>query len=293
MNKPADGDCPDGLKGDQTGEAYNLAVGGRAGILEMAEFTVEQFEDARRENGTCYWLAHEFMTALGYEGWPSFQSVITKAMGSCAALGIDPTEAFIPETIITEGRPQKTYRLNRFACFLVAMNADAKKPEAAKAKAVLAAILDALINEKVNQDALGRIETRTDLSIAEKVMGGVAKDAGLMGEGFAIFKDAGFRGMYNMSLTDLKKHKGVADNSVLYDFMGLEELAGNLFRVTQTARRIKTHDLKGLVPLSQTAKQVGAEVRQMMIKNSGGQKPESLPVEQDISKVKSRLRLQA
>jgi DNA-damage-inducible protein D len=277
---------------DKENEGYNadrliaFLLGGRA----MGDFSVETFEKSGRENGNRFWYAHEFMTALGYDSWPSFQSVITKAMGSCAKLTIDPTEAFVAEQYIEGGKSQKTYRLTRFACFLVSMHADSKKPAVAQAKAVLAAIADQLIGEKIKEQDFGRIETRDDLKLAEKVMSGVAQVAGLEGQQFAIFKDAGFRGMYNMGLQELKRVKGVSgENAVLYDFMGLEELAGNIFRVTQTAARIKNKNLTGLAPLQATATAVGSEVRTMMIKNSGVA-PEALPIDQDISKVRRKLK---
>ena len=255
----------------------------------MAEFSVEQFEMAGRDNGLRFWFAHEFMTSLGYESWSSFQNVITKAMGSCAKLNIDPTEVFLPATSVEDGKVVKTYKLTRFACFLVSMHADSKKPQVAKAKAVLAAIADQLIEERIQEQDLGRIETREDLKLAERVMSGVAQNAGLENTQFGIFKDAGFRGMYNLGLRELMQQKGVEGNKTLYDFMGLEELAGNLFRVTQTAARIKNQNVRGVTPLSNTAKAVGAEVRGIMIKNSGVA-PEALPIEENISSVKNRLK---
>jgi DNA-damage-inducible protein D len=254
------------------------------------EFNVQKFEESGRENGTRYWYAHEFMGALGYETWASFQNVITKAMGSCAKLNLDPTESFIPENIVlADGRPTKTYRLTRFACFLVSMHADSKKPQVAKAKTVLAGIADQLIQEKINDHDIGRIETREDLKLAERVMSGAAQGAGLENSQFGIFKDAGFRGMYNMGLRELMRHKGVDEGKVLYDFMGLEELAGNLFRVTQTAARIKNQNVQGLTKLSRTATAVGTEVREIMTRNSG-KPPEALQVAEDIAGVKKRLK---
>lgn len=71
--------------------------------------------------------------------------------------------------------------------------------------------------------------------------------------------------------------------------MDLEELAGNLFRVTQTAARIKTRGVIGLPALKDTAKRVGREVREIMLKNSGIP-PEALPIAEDISGVKKRLK---
>src|SRR5438046_2178241 len=109
----------------------------RAGSV-VADFSVQQFEESGRENGVRFWYAHDFMLSLGYETWQAFQNVINKAMGSCTKLNIDPTEVFLPDSYLdNNGRPAKTYRLTRFACFLVSMQADSRKPEVAKAKAVL------------------------------------------------------------------------------------------------------------------------------------------------------------
>lgn len=255
----------------------------------MGEFSIEKFEADCRENGVRFWYAHEFMKSLGYDSWSSFQKIITKAMGSCARLGIDPTEAFSRATCIENEKEVVTYKLSRFACFLVSMHADSNKPEVAKAKAILAAIADRLVEERIAETDLGRIETREDLKSAERTLAGVAQDAGLENWQYGIFKDAGFRGMYNMSLTRLMEHKGVDPRKTLYNFMALEELAGNLFRVTQTAARVKNKGVRGLPALKDTATRVGSEVRTMMIKNSGVA-PERLPIAENITVVQRRLK---
>jgi len=258
----------------------------------MGDFSIQRFEDAGRENGMRYWYAHEFMKALGYDSWSAFRRVITRAMAACAHLGIDPTEAFAAAIVTKDGQEIRTHKLTRFACFLVSMHADPRKEEVAKAKATLAAIAAQLIEERIEDQDLGRIEAREDLKLAERVMSGAAQSAGIKGADFAIFKDAGFRGMYNMPLRQLMHHKGVASGKTLYDFMGLEELAGNLFRVTQTAARVRNEKLQGVQPLSQAAKDVGSEVREIMVRHSGIP-PEALPVEEPIGKVKRRLKATA
>lgn len=256
----------------------------------MGEFSIEKFEADCRENGIRFWYAHEFMKSLGYDSWPVFQRVITKAMGSCARLGIDPTEAFCRAMCLDGDKEISTYKLTRFACFLISVHADAAKPEVAKAKAILAAIAAQLVEERIAESDIGRIETRDDLKTAERQLSGVAQDAGLESWQYGIFKDAGFRGMYNMSLERLKQRKGVFDGkAVLYDYMGLEELAGNLFRVTQTTARVKSKGVRGLPALKQTAHTVGQEVRSIMTKN-GATPPENLAIAENINTVQRRLK---
>ncbi len=174
-------------------------------------FDIQHFENTAHQNGIRYWYAHEFMHELGYESWPAFGNVINKAIGSCARLGLDVVDAFISDTYLLDGKEQRTYRLTRFACLLVTMHADSKKPEVAAAKTALAAIADRLIAAQLGQNDLGRIETRDDLKAAEMALGGAAISAGVQTHEFGIFKDSGFRGMYNMSLQDLRQAPQLQD----------------------------------------------------------------------------------
>lgn len=252
----------------------------------MSTFDIEKFEDCARENGQRYWDAWQFMEMLGYENWNSFKSVIQKSMSNCLGLGIETEEIFVP---ITYEDGTKSYKLSRFACFLIAMQAYSKKPEVIKAQTALAALAEYLLEEKLSVEGIIRIEERNKLTDSEKYLGGIAKSAGILSNQFGIFKDAGFRGMYNMSLDKLKKYKGANSSKTLYDYMGITELAANTFRVTQTAERMKRNSVKGLHQSSATAAEVGKEVRDIMLRSSGTA-PEDLPLEGDISSVKKQIK---
>lgn len=173
-------------------------------------FDISQFEgDAYQDEGS-YWRAHDFMVRLGYESWASFKGVVQKAQASCLQLGIDIDGVFKNVTL-KDGT--KSYGLTRFACFLIAMQADTKKPQVIAAQVALAAIAEELLKEKISESDLARIEERGKLTLAEKHLSGVAKSAGLsQGVEFAVFKDAGFRGMYDMSLKELRDYKGRRPN---------------------------------------------------------------------------------
>lgn len=255
----------------------------------MTTFDLQAFEKLAKENGVRYWDALEFQHALGYETWASFQKVINRAIGSCAQLSIDISEVFIPKTVIESGKVINSYKLTRFACLLVTMHADSKKPEVAQAKVALAAVADALIAQSMSTDGLERLEIRHELKAGQTIMCDAAKSAGLQGQEYAIFQDAGIRGMYNMSLKELVTHKNAPKDKVLYDYMGKTELAANLFRVTQTAERLENNGASGLSKVSATAKDVGAEVRNIMLRSSGVA-PEDLAIEEDIAAVTKRIK---
>jgi DNA-damage-inducible protein D len=250
-------------------------------------FEIQKFEDEAQQNGIRYWLAHDFMATLGYETWTSFKTVLQKAMGSCLQLRIDADEAFIP-TELPDG--QKSYRLTRFACFLVAMQADSKKPDVAKAQVSLAAIAEALVEAKISEFGMARIEERSKLTVAEKQLGGAAEKAGLQsGMEYVVFRDFGFRGMYNMPLRELQVRKGMPAGKTLYDFMGLTELAANTFRITQTIERMRNKRVSGLNQSKDTAETVGKEVRAVMMR-SEGIAPENLALEGHIDNVKKQIK---
>lgn len=255
---------------------------------------LEIIETCSHKNGRRYWLAREFMSNLGYTSWEQSKKVINRAISSCARLDLDVSETFEQIKTEVDGSSLPDYKLSRFACFLIVTHADEKKPQVQRAKIALSALAAELLQASIDAGSVLRVDTRDELRGAERILGSAAKEAGVQSGEFGIFKDAGFRGMYNMSLADLRKRKGIFNPDAktpptLYDFMGLTELAGNLFRVTQTSERIRSQGVRGVNAASKSAREVGAEVRKMMIRNSGV-KPEDLPADEDIKKIKTRLR---
>lgn len=98
------------------------------------------FDSIKRtdEQGCGYWSARELMPILGYSRWSDFLSSIDRARLACENTGNVVTEHFtggIRKKSIGKGRPQDDYKLSRYACYLVAMNGDPRKPEIAQAQA--------------------------------------------------------------------------------------------------------------------------------------------------------------
>lgn len=93
-------------------------------------------------------------------------------------------------------------------------------------------------------------------------------------------------------VNDLKTYKGLSGQDLkrsLLDFMGKEELAANLFRITQTEAKIKNESIRGQVSLESAAETVGKKVRQTMIEISGT-KPEDIELAEDLRTVKKELK---
>lgn len=93
----------------------------------------------KRMDGSEFWSARELMPLLGYGAdWRNMLAVINKAITSAQNQGLDASTLFVGVTEKSAGRPREDFHLDRFACYLVAMNGDPRKPEVAAAQAYFA-----------------------------------------------------------------------------------------------------------------------------------------------------------
>lgn len=246
------------------------------------------FDSLAKQNGMTFWYARDFMGMLGYQTFNSFNKAIQKAISACTSLGLDVMDNFQQVKREIDGKIVTDYKLNRFACYLTAMNSDPKKVEVARAQAYFAALAETFKRYIEQAEDVERVLIRDEISQHEKTLSEAAKAANVTEYHF--FQNAGYRGMYNMNLNDLKRFKGLETPSrSLLDFMGKQELAANLFRVTQTEAKLRNESIKGQGAAERAAEQVGRKVRETMIEISGD-KPEDLPLARDIKKVKSDLK---
>lgn len=258
-------------------------------ILAVFDGDVPVFEKSGRPNGHTTWSSRAFAKFLGYKDYNIFKaSAVNRAMQTLLSLDILVDEHFRQETIVDEdGNKYVDVRLSRFACYLVAMNGDPKKKGVAKAQGYFARFSEECQRFLDDAEQIERVLIRDEISTHEVTLSSTAKRAGV--SDFALFKNAGYRGLYNMNLSDLKKLKNIPETRSALDFMGKTELAANLFRTTQTEEKIKQDHTRGQKNLEKVAKKVGETVRETMHKISG-QRPEKLPAQEDINRVKKELR---
>lgn len=245
------------------------------------------FEDLGKENGFRYWFARDLMKLLGYTHYVSFKKAINKAMTVCSTLNIDIIGNFLQIKRKIDRIDQEDYRLSKFACYLVTMNGDPKKKEVAKAQAYFITATECFKRYINEAQQIERIVVRGEISEREKSLCAIAKNSGI--QNYAFFQNKGYVGLYNMPFKELREHKGIPDGRTPLDFMGKEELAANLFRITQTQAKIRNEELKGQKTLEDAAYAVGRQVRKTMEEISGT-KPEDLPIDEDINRVKSTIR---
>jgi DNA-damage-inducible protein D len=147
------------------------AKGRHMSDTELAVFHFEKgktsFEDLGIENGARTWKEADLMQVLGYAEGGSFRKAITRAMQACLSLGIPTEENFH----LVDG----AYKLTRFACYLVAMNADTKKQQVAAAQMYFAAIAETFTTAIEHADGIERIAIRDEMTDGMKSLGVTAK----------------------------------------------------------------------------------------------------------------------
>lgn len=252
------------------------------------------FESTKKtdENGIEYWMARELMPLLGYARWENFEEVIGRAAKAAMNSGQSVDNHFRKITKMVKigsnaAKEIRDWKLDRYACYLIAQNGDSTKEEIALAQTYFTIqtrrqeIFDKL------PDAEKRLYIRGEVSNQNKKLFKTAKQAGVSHFGF--FNDAGYKGLYGSSLVEVKAKKGIRKGDLL-DHAGSTELAANLFRITQTDEKLKKDNVKTDYDARRTHFMVGGKVRQT-IKDIGGELPENIKPEKHIKEVKKEIKL--
>ena len=253
----------------------------------------KNFEEIKKvdDNGIEYWEARQLLPILGYRKWEKADEVIARAARACINSGQAVDNHFHRTVKMVQigsntVREVKDYKLDRYACYLIAQNGDPNKQEIALAQTYFA--IQTRKQEIFQQlsDNEKRLFIRGEVSDHNKKLFGTAKQLGVTK--FGSFNDAGYRGLYGMPLSDVENKKGIKKGELL-DRAGSSELAANLFRITQTDEKLKKDSLRGDDAASQTHFMVGGKVRQT-IKDIGGTTPENLPAEKHIKEIKKEIK---
>ena len=253
---------------------------------ELKECTEKMFEDIKHidEEGKEYWLARELQTALDYKEWRKFENVIYKAKIACNNSNIDINEQFVgidKLSINVNGgkRIINDYKLSRYACYLIAQNGDSRKKTIALAQTYFAIQTRKQELSEKEYSMLTEDEKRFyQRNLTRKgnySLNMVARNVGV--RNFDKFHNAGYKGLYGgETANDIAKRKKLRYREDILDNMGSEELAANLFRITQTESKLKRDNISSENDANETHYNIGKNIREVIAKN-GGTMPENLP----------------
>lgn len=245
------------------------------------------FEDIKHidEYGNEYWEARELQLVLDYKEWRKFEGVIHKAKNACINSNVNMIDHFV-DTDKTIKMPKgaskliNDYRLSRYACYLIAQNGDSRKESIALAQTYFAVqTRKQELTEKEYSELTEDEKRFYQRSLTKKgnySLNQAAKNAGV--KNFDKFHNAGYKGLYNgETADDIAKRKKLRYREDILDNMGSEELAANLFRITQTEAKLKRDNIQGESNANEVHYSIGKNIREV-IKKNGGAMPEDLPI---------------
>jgi DNA-damage-inducible protein D len=241
--------------------------------------------------GVEFWKARALMPILGYAKWENFHEAIGRAIVAFDTAEENSAHHFLETRTMVEigsgaEREVADYFLSRPACYIIAMNGDSSKVEIADAQKYFA--IQTRKMEKLER-LIGdqrRVMLRDRVKDRNSKLNSTAQEVGV--KRFGIFHGAGIQAMYRMRLTDIKVRRGIGEKEDWLDRQGVEELAANEFRITQTDAKIRREKIQGEERAIRAHAQVGGEIRQA-IHRLGNAMPEDLTPEPPIREIERRL----
>ena len=244
-------------------------------------------------SGVEFWYARELMPHLGYSRWENFNKAIIRAKESCEISGISLYNHFRDATKMVElgstaQRSIKDVMFTRYACYLVAQNGDPKKEEIAFAQSYFAQQTrkQELIEERMR--ILQRIDNREKLRESEKRLSKNIYERGVDDTGFARIRSAGDTALFGKPTQAMKALYGVKPNKPLADFLPNLSIAAKNLATEMTNYNTEAKDLYGEPSITTEHVQNNGTIRKML--GERGIKPETLPPEEDITKIKRRVK---
>ena len=162
------------------------------------------------------------------------------------------------------------------------MNGDSTKSEIADAQTYFSIQTHRMEAFDKLTESEKRAELRERVTDANKQLASTAKKSGV--RRYPFFQAAGYRGLYNMGLSEIMEKKKIPANEKLLDCVGRKELAANELRITQTEEKLITDKINNEKHAIDTHYDVGSKVRSA-ISRVGGIPLENLPSEPSIKKL--------
>ncbi len=241
-----------------------------------------------------FWLARDIQKLLGYRKWENFLKVIKKAKIACDKAGVAVDDQFAESTRTIEMPKGGTKEiediiLSRYACYLIAQNGDSSKEPIAFAMNYFAVqtrkqeILEKRIEE------WERLQARDKLSYSEKELNSIAYERGVDSKGFALIRSKGDRALFGgFSTGEMKTKLDIPKNRALADFLPTITIKAKDFANEITIFNVKKDSyMNGANQISTEHVKNNKDIRDLLLKR--GIKPEELPAEEDVKKLKRRV----
>src|SRR4051812_13696906 len=263
-------------------------------IRKLAE-RLEKLVHKETATGTEFWLARDLQKVLGYQRWSNFEKVIEKAIKACELAGNDADDHFLPvdkieelATIASSAKPVCDFALTRYACYLIAQNANSAKEAVAFAQTYFA--LQTRRQEMIESRLADqeRVDARRKLSQSEKVLSGLIYEHVENEGGFRRIRTKGDQALFGgVTTRQMKRRLKTPKGRALADFLPTITIKAKDFANEITNFSIKRDYLHTEAQITRELIKNNREIRKLLGRRKI--KPEELPPAEDVKKVEKRL----
>jgi DNA-damage-inducible protein D len=262
-------------------------------LINKLHATLEKLVHKETATGTEFWLARDLQQVLGYARWANFEKVIQKAVMSCELAGYPSDDHFLPVDKIDDLGHKKSrkvcdYALTRYACYLIAQNADSSKDPVAFAQTYFAVQTrrQELIESRLRDQE--RLNARRKLSQSEKVLSGLIYEHVEHEQGFRRIRTKGDQALFGgVTTRQMKRRLRVPKGRALADFLPTITIKAKDFANEITNFSIKRDYLHTEAQITREHIKNNREVRKLLVRRKI--KPEELPPAEDVKKLERRL----
>lgn len=240
-----------------------------------------------------FFYARDVMSLLGYDKWDNFKNVLEKAKEACHNSDVPIDEHFrdVYTKSITGNNAERTradMQLTRYACYLVAQNADPRKSAVAFAQTYFALQTrkQELLEERLALQ--NRLDARQKLTESETKLSQNIYERGVDEQGFGRIRSKGDAALFGGNSTQTMKEKlSVPKSRPLADFLPTVTIAAKNLATEITNFNVESNNLQGETSISEEHVQNNKSVREML--KQRGIKPEELAPAEDLQKLKRRV----